>query len=67
MDELAHDAAGFGHGGGDYFLCKQLYDMIKCGAKAQTTLESSVESHLMALAAEESRKTGKPVKIIHKD
>ena len=67
MDDIAKDAAGFGHGGGDYFLCKQLYDMIKGGAKANTTLTASVESHLMALAAEESRKTGKPVKIIHKD
>lgn len=67
MNELAHDAAGFGHGGGDYFLCKQLYDMIKCGAPANTTLDASVESHLMALAAEESRKTGKPVKIVHKN
>ncbi|MBQ7340105.1 MAG: Gfo/Idh/MocA family oxidoreductase [Clostridia bacterium] len=54
---------GFGHGGGDTVLINTLCDMIENGAKAETTLEASVESHLMALAAEESRKTGKIVKI----
>ena len=54
---------GFGHGGGDTVLINTLCDMIETGASAETTLEASVESHLMALAAEESRKTGKIVKI----
>ena len=54
---------GFGHGGGDVVLVNTLCDIINNGTKAETTLEASVESHLMALAAEESRVTGKIVKI----
>ena len=65
-DDLEKDTAGFGHGGGDYFLCEQLYDMIMGNSSASTSLEASIESHLMALAAEESRKTGKVVEIEHK-
>ena len=65
-NDLEKDTAGFGHGGGDYFLCDQLYDMITGNASASTTLEASIESHLIALAAEESRKSGKAVDIIHK-
>lgn len=51
----------FAHGGGDVKLIDAFYDIIANGAKAGTSLESSVESHLIALAAEKSRKTGKVV------
>lgn len=54
---------GFGHGGGDVVLINTLCDIIENGGKAETTLEASVESHLMALAAEESRLTGKIIKL----
>ena len=37
--------------------------VVNPNAKIQTSLEASVESHLMALCAEESRKSGKVVKI----
>ena len=53
----------FGHGGGDYMLIESLYEMAAEGKNAPTSLESSVESHLIALAAEESRKSGKVVKV----
>lgn len=42
------------HGGGDAGLINAFYDAL-CGTCSPTALESSVESHLMALKAEESR------------
>ena len=53
----------FGHGGGDSGLVTTFYDMLAYGKTAGTSLESSVESHLMALAAEASRKTGAVCKV----
>lgn len=47
--------AGMAHGGGDGMLIAELYDMI-CGNTKQTTgLAESLESHLMGIAAEQSR------------
>ena len=55
-----------GHGGGDRGLILSFLDYMD-GQEADstiTTLETSVESHLVALAAEESRLTnGAPVEI----
>ena len=48
----------FGHGGGDLMMVKDFYKALASGAEMGTTLEGSVESHLMALAAEKSRLTG---------
>ena len=46
---------GYGHGGGDSRIKDNLYEIL-CGNKKNTTsLEASVESHLMRIAAEESR------------
>ena len=46
----------FGHGGGDYGLIKALYEALAEGNKdVNTSLEKSIESHLMAIAAEDSR------------
>ena len=44
-----------GHGGGDASMIKTLYDIVNGSAPANTSLENSLESHLMAIAAEESR------------
>lgn len=44
-----------GHGGGDYMLINDLYDMMTGVIKSPTTLSESVESHLIGIAAEESR------------
>ncbi len=55
----------FGHGGGDLMLVKDFYDALLGNGELGTTLERSIESHLMALAAEKSRKTGE-VYYVHK-
>ena len=62
FDQLP-DVSG-GHGGGDAALVQSLYDMLTNNDAAATTLESSIESHLMSFAAEESRlKNGKMIKV----
>ena len=47
--------AGMAHGGGDAQLIEKLYNMIIGTADTQTSLESSLESHLIGIAAEKSR------------
>jgi predicted dehydrogenase len=54
-----------GHGGGDWFLMR---DFVQAVANQDpkyltSTIDQSIESHLMGFAAEESRKTGKIVKV----
>ena len=44
-----------GHGGGDMGLVNAFYQALLFDGNLCTTLESSIESHLMAFAAEESR------------
>lgn len=61
LKELGKDS--FGHGGGDAMLLGDLYKMLSNESMPRTSLENSVESHLMAIAAEESRKTGKAVNV----
>ncbi len=53
-----------GHGGGDQALVDTLYDVL-CGKESETTLERSVESHLMAICAEESRLKGGALIRVH--
>ena len=46
-----------GHGGGDSRMMEYLCKVISSGeGNALTSVDASVESHVMALAAEESRK-----------
>lgn len=56
VGELAKETSGYGHGGGDFFLIK---DIIAESAGEQTlgltSIENSVESHLVGFAAEKSR------------
>ena len=47
-----------GHGGGDILLVKEFVDYIKGGDKIRTSAKVSLESHLMAFAAEKSRLSG---------
>ncbi|MCQ2742893.1 MAG: Gfo/Idh/MocA family oxidoreductase [Bacilli bacterium] len=57
------DVSG-GHGGGDMGLVNALYEALLSGESTSTTLEASVESHLMSFAAETSRlKEGESIKI----
>ena len=63
VDQLLKDADSLGHGGGDGRLVEDFYNILANGAVSGTSLESSVESHLIALAAEKSRTTGTIVKV----
>ncbi len=55
---------GFAHGGGDYGLISTLYDAVSGKGDERTSLSASIESHLMGIAAEESRKQGgKEIKV----
>ena len=53
------------HGGGDRKLIGDFVDMLKgkTDIAALTTIDKSVESHMIAFAAEESRLTGKTVQL----
>ena len=53
------------HGGGDKGLLETLYDVLSGVASENTSLECSVESHLMGIAAEESRKAGGKLVSVH--
>jgi len=53
IDDLSEK--GMNHGGGDLGMLKKLYSMVLGTADAETSLEDSLESHLMGIAAEESR------------
>lgn len=44
-----------GHGGGDYAMMKAFVDCLSNGEKPSTTINDSIESHLMGYAAEEAR------------
>ena len=59
VNKLAEDFSG--HGGGDVRLVREFVELLRgdCGMPAtMTSIGRSVESHLVALAAEESRKKG---------
>lgn len=57
--------AGMAHGGGDYQLIKSLYDIITGKRSDETSLACSLESHLMGIAAEESRLENGKTKNVH--
>jgi predicted dehydrogenase len=50
-------------GGGDYGIIHDFVQVLKGGGQKLTAVENSLESHMMAFAAEESRKNGKVVDI----
>ncbi len=54
-----------GHGGGDEGLVEDLYAVLSGASLPATSLEASVESHLMAFAAEESRLKGGELVLVH--
>lgn len=56
---------GYGHGGGDAGLVNKLYDILSGKATAATSLDASVESHLMGIRAEESRLQGGKTLNVH--
>lgn len=56
---------GWGHGGGDFGLVESLYDILTGKATHYTSLTESLESHLMGVAAEESRLDGGKAVQVH--
>ena len=58
IDLASMNEGGFGHAGGDNALINGLYAVLSGDAESATTLEQSLESHKMCIAAEESRKHG---------
>ncbi len=55
-----------GHGGGDPAMLKAFYKTLCGEGSMSTSLESSIESHLMAFAAEESRINDGKLIYLHK-
>ena len=53
------------HGGGDFYLIKELCNMLEGKASAATSLTASIESHLMCICAEESRLKGGEKILVH--
>ena len=59
IDTTITDPSLAGHGGGDGGLMEQFCDLVaNGGTNALTSIDASVESHVMALAAEASRLQG---------
>ena len=55
IDISIKNTGGYSHGGGDINLILEFYDVL-CGKEnASTSLEASLESHLMGIYAEKSR------------
>ena len=65
IKEIMKDAfrEDFGHGGGDIMLVRDFYKALLGEEELGTTLDKSIESHLMALAAEKSRLSGAVCKV----
>jgi len=53
------------HGGGDLVLVDEMYDYLSGKTEASTAAASSIEPHLMGIAAEESRKRGGALVWVH--
>lgn len=53
----------FGHNGGDFYLLNSFSELLvnQDFSEPLTSTEDSLESHIMAFAAEESRVTGKSI------
>ncbi len=59
------DSSGSGHGGGDEGIVRGLYDMLTGKIAEVSSLEESLESHLIGIAAEESRLRGGETVMVH--
>ena len=59
------EQGGHAHGGGDAMMIASLYEMLTGAKDDGTALVQSVESHLMGIKAERSRKRGGKLQKIH--
>lgn len=64
VDEIS-SYRGAGHGGGDLALVRDFVEAVSWQdpKRLTSTVDVSIESHLMGFAAEQSRRTGKKVKV----
>lgn len=53
----------YGHNGADYYFVKDFVEVLNGEEISKSSISKSVESHLMAFAAEESRKTNRVIDI----
>lgn len=60
----ALNVGGYGHGGGDAGLISRFYSILSGEEPNRTSLAESLESHLIAIAADESRKDGGEIKSV---
>ncbi|MEM9656241.1 MAG: Gfo/Idh/MocA family oxidoreductase [Actinomycetota bacterium] len=58
VEQVAIDASAGGHGGGDSGVMGSFLDALQTGAEPLTTAEESLESHVLAFAAEAARRRG---------
>lgn len=65
LKDIVIGGGQMGHGGGDLELIRSLYNELVGNALERTSLAESIESHLMGIAAEESRKEGGALKQVH--
>ena len=56
-------ANAYGHGGGDVGLMHDFVLQVRGGGEGRTSAKQSLESHLMAFAAEEARVSGRAVEL----
>lgn len=56
---------GYGHGGGDFCIVRDLYDILVGQKEKYTSLTESLESHLIGIKAEESRLNGSVTLKVH--
>ncbi|VAW37510.1 Oxidoreductase family protein [hydrothermal vent metagenome] len=64
IEKIDIPLADSGHGGGDAGIMRNFVGAIRGDEKAMTTARESLESHLMAFAAEESRHNGTVVDMV---
>ncbi len=59
-ENVTSETDGFGHGGGDYGITRDLIALTEGGGSSasMTDIDETLESHVIALAAEESRSLG---------
>lgn len=56
-------ANAYGHGGGDVGLMHDFVHQVRGGGEGRTSARQSLQSHLMAFAAEQARQTGLTVEL----
>ena len=65
LKDIVLGGGQMGHGGGDLELIRNLYDELTGLKPERTSLAESLESHLMGIAADESRKSGGTLVKVH--